>query len=144
MNYLKIAIALFILFETSNVIALYFFPDTWLANSIGLFKAWENGKRNPAQHDFESYLVNWVAGSELIFILLLVVILFTAGEQTLLYTGLALIIAIISFYWRLFPLIRKMDSDGQIEPRRYSAVLGWMIGGFILMFVVAVALSWPG
>jgi len=62
------------------------------------------------------YLVNWVAGTKLIFISLLVIILIFTDERTLVFTGFALIISIASFFGRLFPLIRKMDQAGQIEP----------------------------
>jgi len=124
--------------EATNVIALYFFPDTKYANSIGVFKAWEKSKKDPEIFDFVKYLVNWVAGTKLIFILLLIVIVFTANDQTMIFTGAALVISIASFFWRLFPLIHKMDSEGQIEPKNYSTTLGWMIGAFILMFLTAI------
>jgi len=52
-----------------------------------------------------------------------------------------LIIAIASFFWGLFPLVRRMDRDDQIEPKNYSAVLGWMIMAFILAFVGATIIS---
>jgi len=120
------------------VIALYFFPETKFANSIGVFKAWEKSKSDPALHNFVKYLVNWVAGTKLIFILLLIVILFTADDQAMIHTGAALAVSIASFFWRLFPLIRKMDSEDQIEPKNYSAALGWMISVFILMFLTAI------
>lgn len=84
------------------------------------------------------YLVNWVAGTKLIFILLLIVILYAADQQTLLLSSAALVISIASFFWRLYPLIRKMDRDGQIDPRNYSAVLGWMILAFILVFLAGI------
>jgi len=90
------------------------------------------------------YLVNWVAGTKLIFILLLIVIVYTADQQTLLLTGVALVISISSFFWRLFPLIRKMDRDSQIEPKKYSAVLGWMILAFVLVFTTAIFISYNG
>jgi len=48
-----------------------------------------------------------------------------------------LIVAILSFYWRLFPLIRKMDQSGQIEPQNYSIVLGVMIFVFVAVFLIA-------
>jgi len=60
------------------------------------------------------YLVNWVAGTKLIFISLLVVILIVADDRTLVFAGIALVISIASFFWRLFPLIRTMDQNGQI------------------------------
>jgi len=85
-------------------------------------------------------MVNWVAGTKLIFILLLVVILLTADEQTLLLTGIALVLSIAVFFWRLFPLVRKMDRDEQLDPKNYSAVLGWMILGMIIILSAAAIL----
>jgi len=138
MNLINIFIIGFLTLEATNVIALYFFPDTKYANSIGVFKAWEKSKKDPEIFDFVKYLVNWVAGTKLIFILLLIVIVFTENDQSMIFTGTALVISIASFFWRLFPLIRKMDSEGQIEPKNYSTTLGWMIGAFILMFLTAI------
>ena len=51
---------------------------------------------------------------------------------------IALTVATLSFYWRLFPLIKRMDQNGQIEPKNYSIVLGVMILAFIAVFVIAV------
>jgi hypothetical protein len=141
MDILTIAIIGFLLLEATNVIALYFFPSSKLANSVGVFKAWEKSKGDPEVHNFVKYLVNWVAGTKLIFILLLIVILVTADEQTLLFTSGALVISIASFFWRLFPLIRRMDSDDQVAPKNYSSVLGWMIATFILVFCVALLIE---
>ena len=136
MNIIAIVIMAFIILETTNVVALYFSPDSKYANSVGVFKAWEKSKRDPEIHDFVKYLVNWVAGTKLIFILLLIVILFTADGQTLISTGVALVISIASFFWRLYPLIRKMDRDDQIDPKNYATVLGWMILAFVLVFLL--------
>jgi cytochrome b561 len=144
MNLIQVVIAGFILLEASNVLALYFFPDSKLANSVGVFKAWERSKQDPELHNFVRYLVNWVAGTKLIFILLLVVMLFRADQETLVLAGIALIISISSFFWRLFPLIRRMDREGEIEPKNYSAVLGWMILALILVFLTAVLFSYGG
>lgn len=140
MTLMMIVIAGFLVLETTNVVALYFFPDSKLANSIGVFKAWEKSKGDPEIHDFVKYMVNWVAGTKLIFILLLVVILLTADEQTLLLTGIALILSIAVFFWRLFPLVRKMDRDDQLDPKNYSSVLGWMILGMIIILSAAAIL----
>ncbi len=138
MKLIKIFSIGFLTLEAANVIALYFFPETKYANSIGIFKAWEKSKSDPEIHNFVKYLVNWVAGTKLIFILLLIVILLIADDQAMILTGAALAVSIASFFWRLFPLIRKMDRDGQIDPKNYSTALGWMIGIFILMFLAAV------
>ena len=124
--------------EATNVVALYFVPGSEYANDVGDFKAWEKSKQDPEIHGFVRYLVYWVAGTKLILILLLIVILFTADEQTLILTGAALVLSIGSFFWLLFPLTRKMDRDDQIEPKTYSAVLGWMILAFIMVFLAAI------
>jgi hypothetical protein len=137
MNIITIVIIVFLILEATNVVTLYFFPGSKYANGVGVFKAWEKSKRDPEIHHFVNYLINWVAGTKLIFILLLLVILYTADEQSLILTGVAMAIAIASFFWRLFPLIRKMDQDEQIDPKNYSSVLGWMITGMILVFTVA-------
>lgn len=144
MNVITIVTIGFLILEATNVVTLYFFPGSKYANGVGVFKAWENSKRDPEIHNFVKYLVNWVAGTKLIFILLLIVILYTADDQTLIFSGVALVISIASFFWRLFPLIRKMDRDDQIDPKNYSAVLGWMILGFILIFLTAIFVSVGG
>jgi len=138
MTLLIIVIAGFIFMEAANVFALYFFPDSKLANSVGVFNAWEKSKADPEIHNFVNYLVNWVAGTKLIFILLLIVILITADEQILLLTGIALILSIAVFFWRLFPMMRRMDREDQITPNNYSTVLGWMILVMILAMTAGV------
>ena len=141
MNAIKIVTIGFLILEAANVLTLYFFPGSKYANSVGIFKAWEKSKQDPDVHDFIRYLVNWVAGTKLIFILLLAVILLTAREQTLFLTGVAMVVSIASFFWRLFPLIRKMDHGNQIDPKNYSTVLGWMILAFISVFIIAIFIS---
>jgi len=140
MNILSWAIIIFCILEITNVLALYFFPDTKKANGMGVFKAWEKSKQDPDIHNLVKYLVNWVAGTKLIFIMLLIVIVYTADEQGLLLTGAALIISISSFFWRLFPLIKTMDRNDQIDPKNYSASLGWIILVFILGFLFAICI----
>ena len=144
MNLLNIFTIGFLTLEATNVLALYFSPETKYANGIGVFKAWERSKKDPEIHDLLKYLVNWVAGTKLIFILLLIVIVLTANDQTMILSGAALVISIASFFWRLFPLIRKMDSEGQIEPKNYSIALGWMIGAFIIAFLGATIVMLVG
>ena len=134
----KIVILAFMLLELSNVLALYFYPGSKYANAVGVFAAWEKSKQYPDIHDFVRYLVYWVAGAKLIFLLLLVVIVFFSDLNSQRMSLLALAVATASFFWRLFPLIRKMDRKGQVEPRNYSVVLGVMIFVFIAAFVAAV------
>ena len=72
---IKYVILGFLLLELSNVLILYFFPDSKLANGMGTFKAWDKSKVDTQVHDLVLYLVNWVAGTKLIFIGLLALIL---------------------------------------------------------------------
>ena len=141
MTALNIVIIGFVLLETSNVIALYFFPESRYANSVGSFRAFERSKQDPVVHDFVRYLVNWVAGTKLMFLLLLLVIVLTADTDTLLLTGIAMALAVASFFWRLFPLVRRMDAEGQIDPPGYSKMLGAMIAAMVLVFLVATVLT---
>ena len=140
MNILSIAISLFIVLESLNILTLYFSPGSQLGNGIGVFNAWEKSKADPEMHQFVRYLVFWIAGSKLIFIALLLVILFTAGESTKLLTVVAMIASISSFFWRLFPIIKSLDNAGHISPPGYSKTLRIMIAGFMGLF--AAALIW--
>lgn len=141
MNVLTTVIIGFLILEATNVFTLYFFPESKLANGVGVFKAWEESKQYPDIHNLVQYLVNWVAGTKLIFIFLLIVILYFGDQNTLLWTAAALVASILSFYWRLFPLIRNMDQNSKIEPKNYSTGLGLMIAGFIIVFLVAIFVS---
>jgi hypothetical protein len=132
-----IVIVAFMLLEFSNVLAMYFAPGSKYANAVGVFSAWEKSKQDPEIHDFVRYLVYWVAGAKLIFLFLLGVITLFGNSDMQRMSLVALCIATISFYWRLFPLIRKMDQNGQINPKNYSIVIGVMIALFIVFFALA-------
>ncbi len=136
----KIIIFGFIILETSNVLALYFAPGSKRANAVGVFSAWEKSKQYPEIHDFVKYLVYWVAGAKLIFLFLLAGIVLFADLNLQRLSLLALAIATLSFFWRLFPLIRKMDREGQIEPKNYSLVLGGMVFSIIVLFLLGAFL----
>jgi hypothetical protein len=140
MPFAKIVILVFMLLELSSVFALYFAPGSKNANAVGVFTAWEKSKQYPEIHDFIRYLVYWVAGAKLIFLFLLAVIVVFSDFDSLRLSLIALAVATASFYWRLFPLIRKMDKAGQIKPKNYSMVLGVMIFLFIAVFLTAVIL----
>lgn len=144
MTIISAAIILFIFLEGTNIITMYFFPGSKKANAVGVFNAWEKSKADPEVHEFVRYLVNWIAGTKLIFIALLVVILFTGGTATKLGALIALILSILSFYWRLFPSIRAMDGRNEITPAGYSKSLGYMIAGFVSIFAVALIISLKG
>lgn len=144
MSVLSLAIGAFILLESLNVLMLYFSPGSRRGNGIGVFNAWERSKTDPEMHQLIQYLVFWVAGTKLIFIALLLVILLTAGESTQLLTVVAMIASISSFFWRLFPIVRSLDNAGHITPPGYSKTLGTMIAGIMAAFAVALAWSLVG
>lgn len=133
----KIVILIFMLLESTNVLALYFFPESRYTNSVGVFHAWEKSKSDPEIHRFARYMVNWVAGTKLIFLLLLAVILLTGSEQTLRLTSIVMALAIATFFWRLFPLIRQMARERELTPANYDSMLGWTIGVMVLAFILA-------
>ena len=93
MAIIEIVIIGFVFLELSNILMLYFAPGSRNANAVGVFTAWEKSKQYPEIHDFVKYLVYWVAGSKLIFIFLLIVIIIFADPQTQRFSVLALIIA---------------------------------------------------
>lgn len=135
---LNIAIIIFILMESVNVLVLYFAPDSKLGNGVAIFNPWFQAKEDETRELFAKYMTNWVAGTKVIFIVLLLVVLFTAGETTKLITVFAMILSIATYYFRLNPIIKKLDEMGEITPRGYSKVLSYMISGFMLMFSLAL------
>ncbi|MFH1809963.1 MAG: hypothetical protein ABIJ09_14555 [Pseudomonadota bacterium] len=132
-----IAPAIFLFLELTNVIAMYVVPGSKQANAVGVFSAWEKSKADPELHAFVRYLVYWVAGTKVIFIALLSTILVFGDARLQAVALLAMVASIATFYWKLFPLIRKMDRAGQITPKHYSAMLGVMIAGFMLALGVS-------
>lgn len=138
MNTVNIVIGLFIVLESLNVLTLYFLPGMKQGNGLGVFNAFEESKEYPHIHQLIKYLINWVAGTKLIFIMLLLVIAFTGTAETQWWAALAMVISVLSFYWRLYPIIRQLDQDGQITPKGYSRTLAIMIAGIVLMFTIAL------
>ncbi len=139
MNILDVAILLFVILESLNILILYFFPDSKRGNGISVFSHWEKSKEKEEVHLFAKYMANWVAGSKLIFIGLLVVILLTGSDTTKFYAIISMIISIGTYFWKLHPIISRLDDLGGISPKGYSITLGKMISTFLLVFsVVAI------
>ena len=138
---LRILVSLFLVLETANVVLLYLSPGSRRGNAVGFFAGWESSKGDADLHDFVRYLVFWVAGTKVIVIALWLVILLVGDVTTQVWASVVMVPAIATFYWRLFPLIRRLDARGLIVPSGYSTVLGWMIAGFIAAFVVGIAVA---
>jgi hypothetical protein len=141
MIWIKIAIIAFIILETGNIMIMYFLPDSKMGNGVGVFKAWEKSKTDPEIHNFAKYMVNWVAGTKVIFILLLIVFLVWGDDKILPFVGVAMTLSIATFFFRLFPIMKDMDQKGQVDPKGYSKTLRWMILGMILVFSAATFLA---
>lgn len=124
--------------ELANVIILYFKPDSKLGNGVAVFKSWFDVKDDKALSLFVHYMVYWVAGVKLIFIFLLLVVLFTGSTTTQMWAVIAIILSIATYFYKLHPIIKKLDSMGKITPKGYSKTLGYMIAGFLTMFSFAL------
>ena len=133
---------IFAIIEVGNVMMLYFLPGSRMGNGVGVFNAWEAYKKVDNVHELMMYLVYWVAGAKLIFIMMAVVVIVWGDFWVQMFTVVALIISIASFFWRLFPMIRRLDKKGEITPKGYSKTLAMMIAAFIIGFcaVLIVAL----
>jgi hypothetical protein len=107
-----------------------------MANSVGIFNAYEKSKSDSEMHNFVNYLVNWVAGTKLIFLALLTVIILFGTAMMQYWALWALMLSISTFYWKLYPLVKKMDSESQLATKGYSRTLGVMISAFIIVFLI--------
>ena len=141
MDILSIAIILFLILELLNVCLLYFTPGSCKGNGLGVFSAFEKSKSDPEVHALVKYMANWVAGTKLIFIFLLIVVLFNGDQNTKKWSVAALIATISIFYWRLFPAIRKMDRNNALTQKGYSKTLGIMIACILAVFIVSLLIS---
>ena len=138
MDVLAVVLIAFGALELMNVVTLYLAPGSRRGNALGVFRAYERSKQDPEVHALVRYLTDWVAGTKLIFIVLLIGIVLTGSPETKVFSAIALIFSILTFYSRLYPAITKMDRDGQIEPRGYSRTLATMIATFVVVFGIAV------
>ena len=138
MDILTVVLIVFLVLELANVIILYLAPETKTGNGLGIFKAFEKSRKDPEVFELVKYLTNWVAGTKLIFIVLLIGILITGTDETKVFSIIALMFSIATFFSRLYPSIRRLDQEGQIEPSGYSKTLGIMIVSFIVVFGIAL------
>jgi len=138
MDTISIVLLLFIVIECFNVILLYKVPGSTKGNAVGVFKAYAKAKADPELSILVDYLVNWIAGTKLIFIVLLIGIIITGSPATKVFSVVALIFSISTFFSQLFPIIKKMDAGGGLTINGYSRTLAIMIAAFIAVFAVAL------
>jgi hypothetical protein len=139
MSATQVCLIIFVIIETLNVLELYFMKEKCVFNGVSIFSGWERSKSDPEIHNLINYLINWLAGVKLIVIGLVVVFLFTIPEQKLVIFAMAMVITIASFFWRLYPMIRRADLSGQLTPRGRSRMLGTMVAFLELSLVFTIA-----
>ena len=131
----------FLLLEISNVFVLFFKPNSRQVHGLGMFPAWEKSKTDPDIHNLMKYLATWVAGSKLILIALLIVILVWGDRQLVIITGFALAFSMLPFYFGLFPAMKKIDQNSQVDPKGFSMRLGFTITVLILALLIGSVLA---
>ena len=141
MNILRIAILIFVSMELSNIIIMYFKPDFIYGNSMRIFYEYEECKNDINKYLFIKYMTNWVANCKLIFILMLVVIAIVGDLEVMRWAILSTIFSIGVFFITLYPLIKKLDENNKINPKGYSKTLSIMILSFMVIFTIALILS---
>ena len=132
------ALIIFMVLEGLNVLILYLNPEFKYGNGIAVFNAWESSKEDENIHLFARYMTNWVAGTKLIFIFLLFVILMMGSTTLKLWAMGAMCCAILTYFWKLHPIIKQLDEMGEIKPAGYSKTQEQMIAGFLVMFTVTM------
>ncbi|MBU0928392.1 MAG: hypothetical protein KKA67_11615 [Spirochaetes bacterium] len=140
MDTISIVLVLFIVLECLNVILLYKMPSSTKGNAIGVFKAYGKAKADPEIGAMVDYLVNWVAGTKLIFIVLLIGVIITGSPATKVFSAIALMFSIATFFSRLFPIIKRVEAEDGLTIRGYSRTLAIMIGSFIAVFALALVI----
>ena len=138
MNILQIAILIFVIIESLNILTLYFNAGSRIGNGLGVFNAYDVAEKDDVVGPFVRYLIDWVAGAKLIFVMVGIAILFSSEEIVQVLVVIAFIISILSFYYRLFPAIKRLDQKGQITPKGYSKTLNYMILSFVIGFSIVL------
>ncbi len=129
---LDFTIFVFVVLESANVVILYFFPEFAYGNSMRVFQAWSHCQEDERTRLFAKYMANWVAGTKLIFIALLVGVLAVGGSEMKAVSVGLMIPAIGSYYFMLRPLIEQMDRRNELNPTGYAKQLTITITVIIL------------
>ena len=139
-----IVLGIFSSIELLNILMLYAKPEAQYGNGVGVFKACEESKENPMVHMFIRYLVLWVAGTKLIFVGLIIIIILYGNWITQIAAVIVLLLTTSTFFVRLYPIIKIMDKQKELTVKGYSKKLALMISFFLLMFLSALLLETIG
>ena len=138
MNILQVVIIIFLILEGLNVLVLYRKPIMQQGNGIGIFKVVDDVEKNENIYALVKYLTSWIANAKLIFIALGIVVVMFGDETVQLHAALAFVFSIFMFYFTLYPVLKKLDDEGQIRPSGYSKTLAWTILSFMLLFIAGI------
>lgn len=138
MNILQVVISVFLVLETLNVIVLYRQPCMKQGNGIGIFKVVEDIENQERVFNLVKYLTTWIANAKLIFVALGIVIIIFGDEVVQLHAAFAFVFSILLFYITLYPILNKLDQEGEIVPKGYSKTLAYTILSFVLTFIVGI------
>lgn len=138
MNILQVVIIVFVVLEILNICVLYFSPFRKEGNGIGVFKTVEGIEDGSDVYKLVKYLTSWIANAKLIFVALAITIVIFGDETVQLHAALALIFSTFMFYITLYPILKKLDIEGKIEPKGYSKTLAYSILSFILIFIAGI------
>lgn len=141
---LNIVLTIFIILELFNLLVLYLKPSVKKANGVGVFNALSKSKNDPEIHNFIKYLIYWVAGTKLIIISLLTAVLLLAEPALKIIAVGVLALTISSFYLKMFPIIKKMDNEGNISPAGYHKTLSIIIAVCMVALGVSALLAYLG
>lgn len=138
MNILQVVIIVFLILETLNVLVLYRNPAMKEGNGIGIFKVLEDVEKDENIYQLVKYLTTWIANAKVIFIALGIVVVLFGDETVQFHAALAFVFSIFIFYFTLYPILNKLDSEGKIKPAGYSKTLAWTILSFMLTFIAGI------
>lgn len=140
MNILQIVIIVFLVLETLNIIVLYSNPRMKQGNGVGIFKVLDNIDQEGQVYQLIKYLTTWIANAKVIFVALGITIVIFGDETVQLHAALAFVFSILMFYVTLYPILNKLDKEGNISPSGYSKTLAYTILSFVATFIVGIIL----
>lgn len=139
-NILQIVISVFLVLEVLNILVLYRKPEMKEGNGLGIFKVLDEIEPGNQVHQLIRYLTNWIANAKFIFVSLGIVVVIFGDEVVQFHAALALAFSIMMFYITLYPILKKLDQEGQLAIKGYSKTLAYTILSFFLTFITGVVI----
>lgn len=138
---LNIVLIIFLLLEISNVIILIKAPEFKYGNSMINFKHWNQVKEDEDLYLFTKYLINWVACTKLIFIIIMISVLLFGDFRIKAISTVAMVFAMGFYYFYLHPLISQLDQKNKLTINGYSKTLSTTIAVMIVVLILSLVIS---